>query len=80
MKLIYIFAMLTDGSNLLRRASGKVAQSKVGHFLCSYFKILAVAYLRKIITSPSGYVPSVSSVNGDRFFVAYNYLKIAYRW
>lgn len=45
MKNISIFAMQTvNESHSFRRASGKVAQSKLGIFLCPYFKILAVAY------------------------------------
>lgn len=44
-KKVPIFAAFTvNESHSFRRASGQVAQSKVGHFLCPYFKILAVAY------------------------------------
>ncbi len=73
MKSIATFAVLTVRQTLLSRRAAVNCSIVIGHFLCSIFKDIRRLSIRSHCFVLRGKVCwTVSSVYGNRFFVAYN--------
>lgn len=71
-KIVCMFAVLTVRQTLLLRRAAVNCSMVIGRFLCPYFRIWRSPIRSHCFVLRSKVCWTVSSVYGDRFFVAYN--------